>query len=154
MIRRLVTLFSVLAGMVILATPASADGAVTTTTNMHGPFPPFHVNALCGVPSGTISGSGNSVFHVTINAAGDFWLTSTQEAWVTLTPDDPSMPRFAGHVAAWFGVSDNNRNSVFHDAINGALTATDGSGAAINFHVVDHISVSATGQVNLFMSCS
>jgi len=63
------------------------------------------------------------------------------------------MPTFAGHVAAWFGVSDNNRNSVVHDALNGTLTATDGSGASITVHVVDHISVSASGQVTVFMAC-
>jgi len=63
------------------------------------------------------------------------------------------MPTFAGHVAAWFGVSDNNRNSVVHDALNGTLTATDGSGASITVHVVDHISASASGQVTVFMAC-
>jgi hypothetical protein len=153
LIRRLLTVFSVLAGLVILANPVSADAAVTSTTNVHGPFPSFHADSLCGFPSGTVSGTGNSVFHVTINAAGDFWLTNTQEAWITFTPDDPSMPTFAGHVAAWFGVSDNNRNSVVHDTLNGTLTATDGSGASITGHAVDHLTVSASGQVTLFMAC-
>jgi len=156
MIRRLLLLlFAVLLSSLAFAAPVSAggDGAITSTTNMHGPFPSFHVDPTCGSPSGTLSGSGNAVFHTTINKAGDFWLTSTQEAWFTVVPDDSSLPNFAGHFATWFGISDNNRNSVTHDILNARATATDGSGATVTIHAVDHFSVSASGKVNMFMAC-
>ncbi len=81
------------------------------------------------------------------------WLTSTQEGWFVFVPDATPVPTFAGHFAVSFGLSDNNRNSVFHDTFNIRATATDGSGATLEIHAVDHFSVSASGQVNLFMDC-
>ena len=150
MIRRLLVLFAVLAATVVLAAPASAGGATTSTQNLHGPFPPFHVDSTCGAPAGTISGTGNAVFHITVNAAGDVWVTNTQEAWFKLTPDTGTVT-YSGHFAVWFGVSLNMNNSVMHDAINVRATGSDGSTITIN--LVDHMSISASGQVNLFMAC-
>jgi hypothetical protein len=138
-----------------MAMPVSAggNGATTFTQTFKGPFQAFHVDAACGAPAGMISGSGNGVFHITINKAGDFWLTTTQEANFLFVADDPTLPNFAGHFAAWFGISDNLANSVIHSITNVNATATDGSGATVNLHIVDHISVSASGQVNMFMAC-
>jgi hypothetical protein len=42
---------------------------------------------------------------------------------------------------------------VVHDITNVKATATDGSGTTIMLHVVDHFSISANGQVNMFMAC-
>ncbi len=150
MIRRMLVIFAVLAATVVLATPVSAAGATSSTQNFHGAFPPFHVDSTCGAPAGTISGTGNAVFHITVNAAGDVWITNTQEAWFTLAPDTGTVT-YSGHFAVWFGVSLNNNNSVSHDAINVRATGSDGSTITIN--LVDHLSVSASGQVNLFMAC-
>src|SRR5690348_13464178 len=102
MIRRLLVPVAVLAAMVVLATPASAT--TTQTQNIHGPFAPFHVDPTCGAPGGTVSGTGNSVFHITVNNAGDTWITNTQEAWFTLVPDTGTVT-YSGHFAAWFGAS-------------------------------------------------
>lgn len=155
MTRRLILLLAVILASFVLAAPVSAggNGAQTFTQTMKGPFPSFHVDATCGVFGGTVSGSGNAVFHITINNAGDEWVTTTQEAWFTIVPDDPTLPNFAGHVAAWFGISVNNQNAVLHDITNVKATATDGSGQTLSFHFVDHISVSASGQVNMFPAC-
>ena len=150
MIRRLLVVFAVLAATVVLASPASAAGAASSTQNFHGAFPPFHVDSTCGAPAGTITGTGNAVFHITVNAAGDVWITSTQEAWFTLTPDVGTVT-YSGHFAAWFGTSINQNNSVLHDTINVRAIGSDGSTVTIN--LVDHMSTSASGQVNLFMAC-
>jgi hypothetical protein len=132
---------------------AGGNGAFTDTQNLHNVPMTFAVGPQCGAPSGTVSGTFNVVMHVTVNKAGDVWVTGTQEGWFTFVADDPTMPTFAGHFAVWFGLSDNNRNSVMHDTSNVRATATDGSGAIIVIHAVDHFSVSASGQVNLFMDC-
>ncbi len=150
MIRRLLVVFAVLAATVVLASPASAAGATSSTQNFHGAFPPFHADSTCGAPSGTINGTGNAVFHITVNAAGDIWITNTQEAWFTLTPDTGTVT-YSGHFAAWFGASINQNNAVLHDVINVRATGSDGSTLTIN--LVDHMSISASGQVNLFMAC-
>ena len=157
MTRRLLMLVFVLVlSSVAMAMPASASGggATTFTQTMHGPLQPFNVDATCGAPSGTITGTGNSIFHVTVSKDGnEFWVTSTTEEWFTITPDDKSLPTFSGHFAAWFGVSVNQNNSVQHDILNVQATANDGSGTTVRLNLVDHISVSASGQVNAFTAC-
>lgn len=57
------------------------------------------------------------------------------------------------HFAAWFGVSANERNFVFHDTLNIHGTGSDGS--VFTFHAVVHFSVSASGEVISFsdMTC-
>lgn len=132
---------------------AGGNGATTTTQHMHGVAISFPVGPLCGSPAGTLTGTSNMVFHTTVNKAGDFWATSTQEAWFTVVPTDKSLPNFAGHFVVWFGVSLNKNNSVQHDVFNIIARATDGSGLTVTVHLVDHMSVSASGQVTLFSTC-
>jgi hypothetical protein len=150
MIRRLLVFFAVLAATLVLAAPASAAGATTSTQNFHGAFPPFHVDAACGAPSGTVNATGNAIFHITVNAAGDEWVTTTQEAWFTLIPDSGTVT-YSGHFAAWFGASLNMNNAVLHDVLNIQATGSDGSTITVN--AVDHLNTSASGQVNMFMAC-
>ena len=149
MFRRLLVLPAVLVMMLVMATPASAT--ITQTQNIHGAFAPFHVDAKCSAPAGTIFGTGNAVFHITINNAGDTWITSTQEEDFTFVPDVGTLTA-TGHFVVWFGVSVNNQNEVLHDVFNVRGTFSDGT--PLTFHAVDHLSVSASGQVNLFMTCS
>jgi len=152
MIRRLPVLFSVLAATVAFAAPASADGATSMTQNFHGAFPPMHVTPLCGnaAPGGMLFATGNAVFHVTVNGAGDVWITTTQEASFTLIPDSGTVT-YTGHFVIWFGLSMNKSNLVAHDIFNVHATGSDGS--TISLNIVDHLSVSASGQVNMFMDC-
>jgi hypothetical protein len=150
MIRRLLVVFAVLAATLLLAAPVSADGATSSTQNFHGAFPPFHVDATCGAASGTVFATGNAVFHITVNAAGDTWVTTTQEGWFTLTPDTGTVT-YSGHFAVWFGASLNKNNTVLHDVLNIRATGSDGSIITVN--AVDHLSISASGQVNMFMAC-
>jgi hypothetical protein len=152
MTRRLIVLLAAAFASLVLAIPASAAGATTQTQNFHGAFPPMHVTPLCGnaAPGGVLSSTGNAVFHITINSAGDVWVTSTQEAWFTLVPDTGTVT-YSGHFATWFGESLNRNNAVLHDVFNVQATGSDGSTLSIN--IVDHLSMSADGQVNLFMNC-
>jgi len=157
MVRRLLLLLFVLVvSSLALAAPVSAggSGATSSTVNSHGVFVPFHVDSTCGTASGTISGTGNQVFHLTVSKDGnEFWLTTTQEAWFTITPDDPTQTAFSGHFAFWFGQSGNTNNFVSHQITNVKATATDGSGATVSFNFVQHFSVSASGNINEFMAC-
>lgn len=152
MTRRLIVLLTAVFATLLVATPASADGATSQTQNFHGAFPPMQVTPLCGsaAPGGTLYATGNAVFHITINAAGDEWVTSTQESWFTLVPDTGAVT-YSGHFATWFGASLNRNNGVLHDVFNIQATGSDGS--TLSLHIVDHLSVSANGQVNLFMNC-
>jgi hypothetical protein len=152
MTRRVIVLLTAVFASLVLATPAFADGATSSTQNFHGAFPPMHVTPLCGsaAPGGTLSSTGNAVFHITINAAGDEWVTNTQEAWFNLVPDTGTVT-YTGHFAIWFGASLNRNNVVLHDIFNIHATGSDGSTLSIN--IVDHLSMSADGQVNVFMDC-
>lgn len=132
---------------------AGGNGATTFTQTMHGVTQTFPVGPLCGAPPATLTQTSNSVFHTTVNGADDSWLTNTEEAWITIVPDDPTLPNFAGHFADWFGISLNANNTVVHDIVNIRLTATDGSARTITVHLVDHMSSSASGQINIFSSC-
>jgi hypothetical protein len=132
---------------------ADGNGAFTDTQNFHNVTETFPADAMCGSPVGTVTVTYNGVFHITVNKAGDVWVTGTQAGTFVLVPDDVTMPTFAGHFAIWFGLSDNNRNSVEHSTFNARGTATDGSGATVDIHAVAHVSVSASGQVNTFFAC-
>jgi hypothetical protein len=147
MIKRLLVLFAVLVATLVLAAPASAAGATSQTFNLHGTFPAMPVTPLCGAPGGILYGSGNAVMHTTVNKAGDVWFTATQEEWFTLVPDSGTVT-YTGHYAIWFGQSLNKNNMVMHDIFN--IRATSSLGTTISIHLVDHINVSASGQVNSF----
>jgi len=45
-------------------------------------------------------------------------------------------------------------DGVSHDISNIVARATDGSGATLNIHLVNHMSISASGEVNIFSSCN
>lgn len=133
---------------------AGGNGATSSTQITHNVTQTFPVGPICGSPGGLLTLTSNSVFHITVNKAGDFWVTGTTEGWFTIVPSDPTLPNFAGHIATWFGESSNARNDVQHDITNIRAIATDGSGTTITIHAVDHLSTSASGQVNAFFSCS
>jgi hypothetical protein len=104
--------------------------------------------------------TGNGVQHVNVNAAQDFWFTSTMVGPATLvvgtvlldsngkpifdsngnpifTPD-PTKPVFVGQLQQWFGASFNNKNFSNSGTLNLQATAVDGSmtiAAHFNFHI-------------------
>ena len=95
--------------------------------------------------------TGNGVQHVNVNAAQDFWFTSTMVGPATFvlgtvvfdssgnlifTPD-PKMPTYAGQLQQWFGASFNNKNFSNSGTINIQATGSDGSSLSLhaNFHL-------------------
>jgi hypothetical protein len=93
------------------------------------------------------------VFHETINQAGDGWLTSTQTGDFSFTPYKTTRPSYTGHFENWFGESFNKNNAVLHDTFNVHGTGSDGS--TLSFHMIDHMSISASGITLVFdkVSC-
>ena len=161
--KKLLALLAAVAMWAILAIPASAQGlpctptpngsgAGTCTLQLRDVTFTFPVASMT-CPDGTVIPGGlltvtykTAVFHVTINTAGDFWGTSTQEGTLVLL--SPSGVTFTGHIAGWFGESVNNQNFVMHSTFNVVAMGSDGS--HVGFHAEFHWSTSADGTMTLF----
>jgi hypothetical protein len=161
-LRPLLALLGVVAGLLAISTPVSAGGNSSTpcslgpqpatctyTVNMHGLIQTFQTNVPCvdpqnGPPTGVLTTTYSEVFHETVNQAGDAWLTSTVTGDLSFIPYDSSRPSYTGHFESWFGESFNLNNMVpLHDTNNTTLTGSDGSHLSI--HMIDHMSISASG---------
>ena len=157
---KLIGLVAVAATLVVFAAPVSANNGANaisfTQTFNNQPFS-MSVTALCGLPAGTLTGVENGVFHGTILTsgvgAGTGWFTATQTASFTELPTDASLGTYSGHFAVWFGDNNNLKNGTMAANIN--VQATNSlTGAVVKVNFVEHISVSATGQVNFFFACN
>ena len=152
--RKLLVLVVLLGAFVLRAAPASADqlppglpctptsngsGAATCTVNAHPITLPFFAGPCVPAFLGAAALTGNAVFHVTQNTAGDFWITTTNQGTFVGLP-----PGFTGRATQWFGDENNSMNQVVHAISDGQVT--DPSGATIMFHETFHFSVSASGQ--------
>ena len=110
--------------------------------------PPQSMPAIdpCTGDTGTLTIlTRRSMFHVTVNGAGDVWVTGSQNGTVTFTPDNPSAPSGSGPWASWFGGSQNNRSSVMHDTFHAEIQLTNGQ--KVSVHMVDHVTINGTGTV-------
>jgi hypothetical protein len=155
--RRLFALVATVAMLFVFAVPVHADSpctpaapgqTFTCTQNFHNVTSTFPSVGVPCLPDSTVTVTYNAVMHITINGAGDVWVTATQEGSFMAVPfANPANPA-SGHFAIWFGVSSNNRNFVFHDTFNIHGTFADGTPVAL--HLVDHFSVSANGTINMF----
>lgn len=137
--------------------PVPQPSTCTYTQNLHGVVQTFPSNVPCvdpatGPPTGMLTLTSNEVFHVTVNRAGDGWITGTSEGSFSFTPFDPTRPSYTGHYTSWFGGSFNQKNLVFHDTFNVHGTGSDGS--SLDFHMIDHFSISASGVVLVFDKAS
>jgi hypothetical protein len=134
--------------------PIPQASTCTFTQNMHGVVQSFPSSVPCidaPAPPGPFTGmltlTFNAVFHVTVNKAGDGWITGTTEGNFSFTPFDPARPSYTGHFASWFGGSFNMNNTVLHDTFNVHGTGSDGS--TLTFHVIDHVNIDSSGVVTL-----
>jgi hypothetical protein len=104
-----------------------------------------------------IDGTGNGIQHINVNAAQDFWITTTFTGTVTIHPilvtvipnpppqpptiivlgPDPSRAVLTGRLQMWFGISANNKNQVLSDTGNLQATAPDGTMYSAHFN--DHL---------------
>jgi hypothetical protein len=158
--RKIIGLVTAVAALLVLAIPASANNganAVSFTQTFHDTPMSMAVGPLCGAPAGELTGTFNGVFHGTILTtgvgAGTGWFTGTQTGFFTLVPTDTSLGTYSGHITAWFGDNNNLQNGAETSTIN-AFATNSLTGATITVHAVEHISVSATGEMTIFFSCS
>ena len=108
-----------------------------------GPCPP-------PVPGPVIViGQGNGIFHSNVNAADDWWATSTFEGsadvFVLLGFDSTGAPLTGdllatGHQMQWFGNSFNANNFVAHDTGNVTVTTVATPAQTFDLHFADHAS--------------
>jgi hypothetical protein len=139
--------------------PVTLTGGIpgcSFTQNVHGQVSVDNLNVnTCSGVVGTATMVTNSIVHVTVNGAGDIWITQTATTHFTFVPNSPGPPSYHGEFTFWFGVSLNKNNVVMHDILNVVVNGSDGS--QITAHMVDHFSLSASGAVNQFsiasMSC-
>ncbi len=96
-----------------------------------------------------VMGQGNGIFHSNVNAADDWWATSTFEGsadvHVLLGFDKMGAPvpgalLATGHQMQWFGNSLNANNFVFHDTGNVTLTTVATPAQTFDLHFADHFS--------------
>ena len=121
---------------------ANGDGSQRCTVTFKDAPATMHIGPppSCLI-SGTINQTFNGVAHITINKAGDAWITGTMTGPFTLTPDSSSIPKYTGHLVSWFGESFNNQNMVMHFIIDAHATAPNAP--PFDFHEVFHFSLSA-----------
>jgi hypothetical protein len=131
--KRFFAVAAALAGLFVMPMAAHA----TTNSTIHVNGVPIDVG-----PAGCVAGdlviSGNGVLHLTVNNAGDSWLTGTIEGPVTDTAAG-----YTGHGAAWFGVEDNNQNFVAPFIADSVGTLADGT--PLRIHQVGQFTVNAQG---------
>jgi hypothetical protein len=134
-VKKLISVVGALAALMLV--PVGAQATTTTTFHLNG-------GSIDVGPAGCVAGdlviTGNGVLHMTVNNAGDRWVTGTAEGKVTST--DPSSG-FTGHAAAWFGVADNNQSSVFHFTAN--AVGTLGNGTPLTIHQEGQFTTNAQG---------
>jgi hypothetical protein len=131
---------------------AAGNGAFTDTQTIHDMTQSFPTDSMCGSPAGTLTATVSGVLHVTVKGT-DVRLAATLQGEFTLLPDDVTLPTFAGHFVTVFGRSDGDGSTVQHEAFNAHGVATDGSGATIDIHGIDHLTVSPSDEVTFFVTC-
>ena len=148
--RRLIIVCAALGMVLLTAASVSAAGAgavsyTQTVKDVTLTIPEDSVPCVGGTATVTVTYS--AVFHVTVltagPGAGTSWATSTLEGRFTVVPDDPARPTYSGHFAEWFGDNDNLRNGTETYTINIVGTGSDGS--RLDFHLVHHVTATATG---------
>ncbi len=103
-----------------------------------------------------VKGLGNGIFHSNVNAADDWWVTSTFAGSadvfaVTLdangnpildTNGNPILGALlaSGHQMQWFGNSLNANNFVAHDTGNLTVTTVGTPAQTFDLHFADHVS--------------
>lgn len=130
---------------------AAGGGAGTETFTEHQhnvELFSFPTENPCTGAQGTLTAiAANSVFHVTTQADGNFWVTGTAEGTATFTPEEAGGVSYSGHFASWFGEALNNKNSVAHETGTFVLKGTDGSRVIV--HTKGHLSTNAHGAVTV-----
>jgi hypothetical protein len=106
-----------------------------------GPCPPPFPGLIA------VLGQGNGISHSNVNAADDWWATSTFEGTADVHAffgfDSNGAPILGpllatGHQMQWFGNSFNASNFVLHDTGNISLTTLTTPAQTFSLHFADH----------------
>jgi hypothetical protein len=155
MLRRLLMVSLVTAGLVTIGAPAFAAPPVTTTTHTKNFVETFvDVFPTCSedAPLYTITTTSNSVEHTTIFDDGREHDTFTQTGTAVGVPlDDPSLPSFTAKFTIWGGFNANGAtvNGTFTFNVNGTLS----DGSKFSTHQVEHFNVRPDGSAQEFFHC-
>lgn len=124
---------------------AAGPASATTTQTVHSSQISGDIPVSCDGPGDTsYTGTGNSVFHVTVNNAGDAWVTGTQEGTVLLqTTWGGNTGWWSGHLATWFGGEFNNMNNVQHATADFHGTSTTDPTQSITMHAAFQVTFNA-----------
>lgn len=144
-------LVAAIAVLSLAAAPALGGAKGATTETIHFTDEETFVvgpgEEACGVGVGSvISIDYKGVVHITEGPRGQFHITGTNVGDITIAVAGGKT--YTGHFADWFGFNLNNRNEVGTFTSNNLLRAPDGS--LLNVHFLDHFSLSASGEVNVF----
>ena len=156
MLRRLLTVCLVAAGLLFIGAPAHAAPPVTETTHQKNLVETFvDVIPTCEEdgPLYTITTTSNLVEHTTTFDDGRSHETFTQTGTFVAVPlDDPSLPSYTGKFTIWGGFNANGQT------VNGTftfnLTGTGSDGSTLNAHQVEHFNARPDGTVNEFFHCN
>jgi hypothetical protein len=157
MLRRLLTVGLMAAGLLFTGAPAFAAPPVTETNHAKGlvetfvDFVPVTPCAEDG-PLYTITTTTNLIEHETVFDDGRVHATFTQTGTFVAVPlEDPTLPSYTGRVTIWGGFNANGQT------VNGTFTfnlrGTGSDGSTLNTHQVDHFNVRPDGTVNEFFHC-
>jgi hypothetical protein len=155
MLRRLLTVALMSAGLLSTGAPAIAAPPVTETTHQKNLVETFvDVVPTCegGGPLYTITTTSNLVVHETIFDDGRVHATFTQTGTFVAVPlEDPSLPSYTGKFTVWGGFNANGKT------VNGTFTfnirGTGSDGSTFKTHTNDHFNVRPDGTVNEFFHC-
>lgn len=155
MLRRLLVIGLLAAGLFAGGAPAFAAPPVTETTTQKNLVETFvDVVPTCaeGGALYTVTTTSNLVEHTTTFDDGRVHATFTQTGTVVAVPlEDPSLPSYTGRFTVWGGFNANGAtvNGTFTFSVR--LTGSDGS--RVNTHQVEHFNARPDGTVNEFFRC-
>ena len=93
--------------------------------------------------SGTLTlNTDHAVSHVTVDAAGDAWLTETSGGTATYASDVSALSG-SGSWTSWGGIKLNNKSYVTGDTNTTRLSMSDGTHVTVHF--TNHFNVTANG---------
>jgi hypothetical protein len=134
------------------AEPLPDEGAVTSTQIFKDVTQSFPFANPCTGALGTVTITFSGIMHVTSQSsgpnAGTFHVSGNETGSGVLTPADPALPSYSGHFTSRFDTNTNADNGTATTNLNIHAVGSDGS--LLNVHLVEHITITATGVVVSF----
>ena len=106
------------------------------------------VNPCNGATGTVVTNTDHSVLHVSVNGAGDAWVSGTEGGTASFTADNPSDASGQGTWTAWFGDHFNNRSTTSGSTTTTRIALSDGSHVII--HDNTHTTITPAGVTTTF----